>query len=130
MLHKFWFIFTIFFPRPNNRIILTDIFLDILALLLYRICRCCRRIYVKLLHTLFHVIAIPCVALGFLAVLESHNRATPEPIPNFYSLHSWMGLVTMGLFAMQVFRVVIGVVVFACQLIFNIDEWRISLTSE
>ncbi|KAF4519995.1 hypothetical protein B566_EDAN007143 [Ephemera danica] len=75
------------------------------SLLLYRVCRCCRRIYVKLLHTLFHVIAIPCVALGFLAVLESHNRATPEPIPNFYSLHSWMGLVTMGLFAMQVFRV-------------------------
>jgi len=57
---------------------------------------------VKLLHTFFHLLAMPCVALGFLAVLESHNRATPEPIPNFYSLHSWMGFVTMGLFGLQV----------------------------
>ncbi|XP_059476493.1 plasma membrane ascorbate-dependent reductase CYBRD1 isoform X1 [Neocloeon triangulifer] len=71
------------------------------SVLMYRICRCCRRIYVKLLHTFFHLLAMPCIALGFIAVLESHNRATPEPIPNFYSLHSWMGFVTMGLFALQ-----------------------------
>ncbi|CAH1374798.1 transmembrane ascorbate-dependent reductase CYB561 isoform X1 [Tenebrio molitor] len=70
------------------------------SVLLYRICRCCRRIYVKLLHTVFHALAIPCVAVGFLAVLDSHNLALP-PIPNFYSLHSWIGLVTMGLFAIQ-----------------------------
>ncbi|XP_076251966.1 cytochrome b561 family member no extended memory isoform X5 [Rhynchophorus ferrugineus] len=70
------------------------------SILLYRICRCCRRIYVKLLHTVFHALAIPCVAIGFLAVLDSHNLAQP-PIPNFYSLHSWIGLVTMGLFAIQ-----------------------------
>lgn len=77
------------------------LFLMFSAILLYRICRCCRRIYVKLLHTVFHALAIPCVALGFLAVLDSHNLADP-PIPNFYSLHSWIGLVTMGLFAIQV----------------------------
>ncbi|XP_063921303.1 lysosomal membrane ascorbate-dependent ferrireductase CYB561A3 isoform X1 [Zophobas morio] len=70
------------------------------SVLLYRICRCCRRIYVKLLHTVFHALAIPCVAVGFLTVLDSHNLAQP-PIPNFYSLHSWIGLVTMGLFAIQ-----------------------------
>nr|CAD7199932.1 unnamed protein product [Timema douglasi] len=70
------------------------------ALLLYRICRCCRRIYVKLFHTIFHALTIPCVVVGFIAVLDSHNLANP-PIANFYSLHSWMGLVTMGLFALQ-----------------------------
>ncbi|XP_018335683.1 cytochrome b reductase 1 isoform X2 [Agrilus planipennis] len=70
------------------------------SVLLYRICRCCRRIYVKLLHTIFHALAIPCVAIGFLAVLDSHNLAEP-PIPNFYSIHSWLGLVTMGLFVIQ-----------------------------
>ncbi|XP_066248079.1 plasma membrane ascorbate-dependent reductase CYBRD1 isoform X2 [Euwallacea similis] len=70
------------------------------SILLYRICRCCKRIYVKLLHTVFHALAIPCVALGFLAVLDSHNLAQP-PIPNFYSLHSWIGLAAMGLFAIQ-----------------------------
>ncbi|KAI4461797.1 cytochrome b561-related [Holotrichia oblita] len=71
------------------------------SILLYRICRCCRRIYVKLLHTVFHALAIPCVAIGFLAVLDSRNFNRPEAIPNFYSLHSWIGLVTMGLFAIQ-----------------------------
>lgn len=71
------------------------------SILLYRICRCGRRIYVKLLHTVFHALAIPCVAIGFLAVLDTHNLKRPEPIPNFYSLHSWIGLVTMGLFAIQ-----------------------------
>ncbi|XP_026473332.1 cytochrome b reductase 1-like isoform X2 [Ctenocephalides felis] len=70
------------------------------SILLYRVCRCCRRIYVKLLHTVFHALAIPCVVVGFLAVLDSHNLATP-PLPNFYSLHSWLGCVTMGLFGIQ-----------------------------
>ncbi|XP_031347374.1 cytochrome b reductase 1-like isoform X3 [Photinus pyralis] len=68
------------------------------SILLYRICRCCRRIYVKLLHTVFHALAIPCVAIGFIAVLEYHKYRN---IPNFYSLHSWLGFVTMGLFAIQ-----------------------------
>lgn len=70
------------------------------AILLYRLCRCMKHIYVKLAHTLFHACTIPCVVVGFLAVFDSHNLADP-PIPNFYSLHSWLGLVTMGLFVLQ-----------------------------
>lgn len=70
------------------------------AVLLYRLCRCLKHIYAKLAHTLFHALAIPCIAIGFLAVYDSHNLANP-PIPNFYSLHSWLGLVTMGLFVLQ-----------------------------
>jgi len=75
------------------------------AILLYRVCRCCRRIYVKLFHTIFHALAIPCIVVGFIAVLDSHNLNAAGAIPNFYSLHSWMGLVTMGLFAIQVLKV-------------------------
>lgn len=71
------------------------------SMLLYRVCRCCRRIYVKLFHTIFHALAIPCIVVGFIAVLDSHNLNPGGAIPNFYSLHSWMGLVTMGLFAVQ-----------------------------
>jgi len=70
------------------------------AMLSYRSYGCCRQIYKKLFHTLFHILAVPAIVMGFLTVLDSHNLANP-PIPNFYSLHSWMGLTTMGLFAIQ-----------------------------
>ncbi|KAI5636317.1 eukaryotic cytochrome b561 domain-containing protein [Phthorimaea operculella] len=68
------------------------------SVLLYRICRCFRRIYVKLLHAIFHALAFPCIVIGFLAVLDYHNK---KGITNFYSLHSWIGLVAMGLFGIQ-----------------------------
>jgi len=76
------------------------------AMLMYRTCRCCRRIWSKLLHTTFHLLAAPCIAIGFVAVYDYHNDRTdkegnPAPIPHFYSIHSWMGLTTMGLFALQ-----------------------------
>ncbi|XP_059085616.1 uncharacterized protein LOC131882483 isoform X3 [Tigriopus californicus] len=76
------------------------------AMILYRTCRCCRRIWNKLLHTMLHILAIPCIVIGFIAVLDSHNLrkdkdGNPAPIPNFYSLHSWIGLTAMGLFGLQ-----------------------------
>ncbi|XP_037922645.1 probable ascorbate-specific transmembrane electron transporter 2 isoform X3 [Hermetia illucens] len=70
------------------------------SILLYRLCRCLKHIYVKLAHMFFHACAIPCIVVGFLAVFDSHNLQEP-PLPNFYSLHSWLGFVTMGLFALQ-----------------------------
>lgn len=68
------------------------------AILLYRICRCCSHLVVKLCHTFFHACSIPCIVIGFMTVWDSHNQ---QNIPNFYSLHSWLGLITMGLFAFQ-----------------------------
>ncbi|XP_050680791.1 plasma membrane ascorbate-dependent reductase CYBRD1-like isoform X5 [Leptidea sinapis] len=68
------------------------------SVLLYRICRCFRRIYVKLLHAIFHALAFPCIVIGFLAVFDFHNK---KGINNFYSLHSWIGFVAMGLFGLQ-----------------------------
>lgn len=65
------------------------LFFYLLAILLYRLCRCLKHIYAKLAHTLFHTLAIPCVAIGFLAVYDSHNYNDP-PIPNvrnnFYNM--------------------------------------------
>lgn len=71
---------------------------SLVAILIYRLCRCLKHIYVKLIHMFFHAIAIPCIALGFLAVFDSHNTLHKE---HFYTLHSWLGLATMGMFAMQ-----------------------------
>lgn len=76
------------------------------AMLVYRSCHCCRRIYTKLLHTFFHILAIPCVVLGFMATWDYHSlrkdkEGNPDSIPHFYSIHSWLGLLTMGLFIIQ-----------------------------
>jgi len=76
------------------------------AMLVYRSCRCCRRIWNKLLHTMFHLMAMPCVALGFLAAWDYHQdrkdkEGNPDPIPHFYSIHSWLGLATMAVYAIQ-----------------------------
>lgn len=68
------------------------------AVLLYRICRCCSHLIVKLCHTFFHACSIPCIVIGFLAVWESKNETNT---PHFYSLHSWLGFITFGLFVFQ-----------------------------
>lgn len=44
-------------------------------------------------------LAIACIAIGFLTIWDCHELAK---IPHFYSLHAWLGLTTMGLFAIQV----------------------------
>merc|ERR1712243_267929 len=76
------------------------------AMLVYGSCRCCRRIWNKLLHTMFHCLALPCIALGFLAAWDYHHdrkdqEGNPDPIPHFYSIHSWLGLATMGVYTLQ-----------------------------
>ncbi|XP_076045234.1 plasma membrane ascorbate-dependent reductase CYBRD1-like isoform X2 [Oratosquilla oratoria] len=70
------------------------------SLIVYRQYRCCSKSATKVLHTILHMLAVPCIVVATIAVFDSHNLANP-PIPNLYSLHSWLGLVTIGLFALQ-----------------------------
>jgi len=89
------------------------------AMLVYRSCRCCRRIHNKLLHTSFHVLAIPCVVVGFLATWNYHSlrldkEGNPNPIPHFYSIHSWLGALTMGIFLLQFLVGVFSFLVLLC----------------
>ena len=72
------------------------------AMLTYRQWRCCNHSTIKLVHTLYHIMAIPCIAVGLIAAFDFHNNRKPTPIPNLYSLHSWMGLFTVGLYGLQV----------------------------
>lgn len=70
------------------------------AILVYRGCRCCRKIYNKLWHTILHLLVMPAAAIAMVAVFDFHNLSKPA-IPDLYSLHSWMGLGTLGLFGLQ-----------------------------
>ena len=76
------------------------IILHVPAMLVYRSCRCCRRVWSKLLHMMFHLLAIPCIVIGFMAAWDYH-ALQPEPIPHLYSIHSWLGLATMAMFLLQ-----------------------------
>lgn len=70
-------------------------------MLIYRVQRTLRKRRLKLIHAgnMFLIIFLTIFAL--VAVFDSHNLVSP-PIPNMYSLHSWVGLTTVILFCCQV----------------------------
>jgi len=77
--------------------------------IMYRITpRCLSRKKSKALHALVMLLALAAAIVGLWAVFDSHNLADP-PIPNMFSLHSWVGISTMGFFAIQL---LLGLLIF------------------
>ncbi|XP_008574002.1 PREDICTED: cytochrome b ascorbate-dependent protein 3 [Galeopterus variegatus] len=54
----------------------------------------------KLLHAALHLMAFVFSVVGLVAVFKFHNHAS---VSNLYSLHSWLGITTVLLFACQWF---------------------------
>jgi cytochrome b-561 len=57
--------------------------------------------YNKLLHFAIQTLAMILMCRGVYAAFYSHNYTTPNPIPHLYSLHSWVGISVVVLFATQ-----------------------------
>ena len=53
------------------------------------------------MHSVLHAIVLILTGLGLKTVFDSHDLR-PKPITNLYSLHSWIGLITVILFGLQV----------------------------
>lgn len=73
------------------------------AIVVYRIPWTWRssKLVMKLAHAGLHLLAFVLVVIALVAVFDFHNSAK---IPNMYSLHSWLGLAAVLLYALQVGR--------------------------
>ena len=71
------------------------------AMLIYRVMRIETKPRLKILHALINGASFILAMIGLIAVFGSHNNALPKPIPNLYTLHSWIGLGTFILFGLQ-----------------------------
>lgn len=58
----------------------------------------------KILHACLLLLALIFTIVGLCAVFDYHNA---NKIPNLYSLHSWVGILTSALFAAQVQKTIV-----------------------
>ncbi|VDK38238.1 unnamed protein product [Taenia asiatica] len=76
------------------------------AMLIYRVFHKCPKLPLKAVHGVLMILGLLFSVVGLKAAFDSHNV---RGIPDMYSLHSWIGLVTVILFAVQW---VVGLIVF------------------
>ncbi|GFT15362.1 putative cytochrome b561 [Nephila pilipes] len=72
------------------------------GLLMYRTLHYKAKSTLKFLHTFTMFIVFVLAVISLKCAFDSHDLRKP-PIPNLYSLHSWIGLGTVILFSLQLF---------------------------
>ncbi|XP_058832799.1 plasma membrane ascorbate-dependent reductase CYBRD1 [Topomyia yanbarensis] len=70
------------------------------SILVYRGFRYARKKPLKITHAVIHGLAFIFTVIALVAAFDSHNLA-PTPIPNMYTLHSWVGMAAVVLFGLQ-----------------------------
>ncbi|KAI3388589.1 hypothetical protein SNEBB_003802 [Seison nebaliae] len=70
------------------------------SILLFRVFRNMKKTHIKIIHATLHMAAFIFSIVGLVAVFDTHNLKEP-PIPNMYTLHSWIGMTTIILFTLQ-----------------------------
>lgn len=98
-------------------------FLFFTGILLYRGFRYYPKKTLKLGHAILFGFSFIIIVFGLIAVFDSHNLAT-TPIPNLYSMHSWLGLGTVILFCIQV-----NLISIKCYICFKNDFFFILVVS-
>nr|XP_056717443.1 plasma membrane ascorbate-dependent reductase CYBRD1 [Euleptes europaea] len=84
------------------------VFVQGIAIIVYRLPWTwkCSKVLMKLIHAGLNTIALIFAIISLVAVFDFHNTAK---IPNMYSLHSWIGLIAVILYSLQL---VLGFVIF------------------
>uniref|UniRef100_A0A914HBQ7 Cytochrome b561 domain-containing protein n=1 Tax=Globodera rostochiensis TaxID=31243 RepID=A0A914HBQ7_GLORO len=82
------------------------LFLQGEAILVYRVFRNERKRVTKLLHMSIHSVALLLAVVALKAVWDSHDlHRSPDgelqPLPNLYSLHSWLGISVVSFYFVQ-----------------------------
>jgi len=78
------------------------IFLNGQSMLIYKSFLCCKKIYNKILHCIVFVCSVSAITIGVVSAIQAqHNVPKGAQPSHFYSLHSWIGLAAIGLFALQ-----------------------------
>lgn len=70
------------------------------GIIVYRFLSWMPKFQLKLIHTAVNTLVVVFIAFGMLAVLDSHNFASPKKA-NWYSMHSWLGILSMAVFVVQ-----------------------------
>ncbi|XP_063070407.1 plasma membrane ascorbate-dependent reductase CYBRD1 [Engraulis encrasicolus] len=89
-------------------VVIGFIFLQGLAIIVYRLPWTWKwsKLRMKFIHAGLNILAFVLAVISLVAVFDFHNAAN---IPNMYSLHSWVGLAAVILYALQL---VLGLAVY------------------